>query len=169
MVEAIIFYISAAVMIVSSLMIALSRNIVHAATWLLGTLGSAALLYFLLGANLLGVVQIIVYAGGILILIVFGVMLTARNPYMRFQPKRGEVVVATAVALVIFGAIASLSLSYAWPALPGGAAEQPARIAAVRDIGVALLTDHLVPFEVSSVLLLAVMVGAAYLARPEKR
>ncbi len=169
MIEAVIFYISAAVMIVSSLMLALSRNIVHAATWLLGTLGSAALLYFLLAANLLAVVQIIVYAGGILILIVFGVMLTARNPYMRFQPKRGEVLMATLVALVIFASIAGLSLSHAWAVLPDGAAGQPARIAPVRDIGVALLTDYLVPFEVSSVLLLAVMVGAAYLARPEKR
>lgn len=168
--ETVVFYVFAGVMVGSSLAVVLTRNIVHSATWLLGTLGSAAGLYFLLAANLLGAVQLIVYAGGILILIVFGVMLTARNPYIRSQAKRGEVVMAICVGLILFVAIVGMTLSGPWPKLATApTAEQMAQVAPVSDIGHALLTTYLVPFEISSVLLLAVMIGAAYLARPDKR
>lgn len=168
--EAIVFYAAAIVMAASSLMIVATRNIVHSATWLLGTLGSAALLYFLLAANFLAAVQLIVYAGGILILIVFGVMLTARSPFLRFEPRSGEVAMAAVVGLVLFSGLVWVSLTWTWPDIPAarGPAE-PGRVAAMRDVGYALLTDYLVPFEVTSVLLLAVMLGAAYLARPAKR
>lgn len=168
--ETFVFYVFAGTMMGSSLAVVLTRNIVHSAVWLLGTLGSAACLFFLLAANLLAAVQLIVYAGGILILIVFGVMLTARNPYMRTQPKRGEIVMASVASLVLFSGLVSVAMAGPWPDLPGQvAATQPARVAAVREIGNALLTDYLVPFEATSVLLLAAMIGAAYLARPEKR
>lgn len=168
--EALVFYLAAGVMVGSSLMIVFTRNVVHSATWLLGTLGAAALLYFLLAANFLGAVQLIVYAGGILILIVFGVMLTARSPFLRFEPKPGERAMAAIVGVVLFAGLAWVGLRWSWPAIP--AARGPVEMgkaAAMRDVGNALLTDYLVPFEVTSVLLLAVMLGAAYLARPERK
>jgi NADH:ubiquinone oxidoreductase subunit 6 (subunit J) len=168
--ESFVFYVFATIMAGSSLAIALSRSIVRSAVWLLGTLGGAAMLYFLLAANLLGAIQLIVYAGGILILIVFGVMLTARTPHMRSEPRAGEIVMASLVGLILFVGLVSVSLSGRWPVIPGApAAGAGAKVASVHDIGTKLLTDYLVPFEVVSVLLLAVMIGAAYLARPEKR
>jgi NADH-quinone oxidoreductase subunit J len=162
-----VFYILALGMMGSSLLVATSRNIVRAATALLGTLGSAAGMYFLCAANLLGAIQLIVYAGGILILIVFGVMLTARNPAMKFQPKSGEVFMSVLVGLILFGGIVTMTLRAVWPTIPN--ARPSAEVARVWLIGRELLTTYLVPFEVISVLLLAVMIGAAYLARPEKR
>jgi NADH-quinone oxidoreductase subunit J len=135
--------------------------------WLMGALSSAAGLYFLLGANFLGVVQLIVYAGGILVLIVFGVMLTGRSPFLRFDPRPAETALAALVGVLLFAAFSAVLLGSAWPPLPGAV---PVRQAAtVREIGRALLTDYLLPFEVVSVLLLAVMIGAAYLARPVRR
>jgi NADH-quinone oxidoreductase subunit J len=165
--ETFVFYIFGAAVAVSSLGIVLTRNIVRAATWLLGTLAAAAGLYLLMSANFLAAVQLIVYAGGILILIVFGVMLTARNPYIRSEAPLYEVLLAGLVGLSLFGIMTAIMTSAGWPALRG--AVPTAAVAEVHDIGRSLLTDYLVPFEVISVLLLAVMIGAAYLARPEKR
>ena len=168
--EAVVFYIFAAIMMGSSLAVALSKNIIRSAMWLLGTLGSAAMLYFLMAANLVAAIQLIVYAGGILILIVFGVMLTARNPHMKSVPKRAEVLVAALVAIALFVGIVSISTFGDWPDIPGGPVKgDPVRAASVETIGNKLLTEYLLPFELASVLLLAVMIGAAYLARPEKK
>lgn len=165
--EAIAFYAFAGVAVVSCLGIAVTGNIVRMATWLFATLGSVAALYFLLAANLLGAVQLIVYAGGTLILIIFGVMLTSKSPWARFDAKRGELIAAGVVCLVLFGALAMMLTSTAWPQ---GDPTTPTmqENASVATIGEALLTTYLLPFEVASVLLLAVMIGAAFLARPEK-
>lgn len=165
--EALMFYVFAATMIGSSLAILLSRDIVRSAVWLLGTLGAAAGLYFLLAANFLAAVQLIVYAGGVLILIVFGVMLTGRQAGAMALARGPEIAVAVLVALVLCSALLVVALRGPWIELPGPA---PAPVAAdMRTIGNELLTTYLVPFEVASILLLAVMIGAAYLARPEKR
>jgi len=165
--EAVVFYIFGGLMVVSSLAIVVSRSIVRSAVWLLGTLVSAGVLYFLLSANFLGAIQLIVYAGGILILIVFGVMLTAKSPYVRFNARPREIVITALVGVILFAALSGLMLATDWPAIPDAA---PAReVQPVADIGRSLLTEYLIPFELVSVLLLAVMIGAAYLASPEKK
>jgi NADH-quinone oxidoreductase subunit J len=165
MLEAIIFYLFAAIVVISALAILLSKNIVRSAIWLLATLAAAAGLYLLLSANYLAAIQLIVYAGGVLVLIVFGVMLTARSPYVRFEPPPREVFLGALVGGVLL--IGLLSAIVPWPAIP---AEGPsADVAPMKSIGQELLTTYLVPFELVSVLLLAVMIGAAYMARPEKR
>lgn len=165
--EAFAFFVFAGALVTSALAIVLTRDIVRSAMWLMGALSSAAGLYFLLGANFLGVVQLIVYAGGILVLLVFGVMLTGRSPFLRFEPRPAETALAALVGLLLFAAFSTVLLAGAWPALPGAAPGR--RAATVREIGRALLTDYLLPFEIASVLLLAVMIGAAYLARPVRR
>jgi NADH:ubiquinone oxidoreductase subunit 6 (subunit J) len=163
--EALAFYIFAGVVLASALCVVLSSNIVRAATCLLGTLGGVAGLYFLLNANLLAAIQLIVYAGGTLILIVFGVMLTSKSPWAVFTPTRGQVIAACGVAGLLAFGLCTLLLG------PGAFAHSAGQLTAspqVRAVGAVLLTDYLVPFEAASVLLLVVMIGAAYLARPEK-
>ena len=159
-----LFYLFGAVAVVSSLGVVFSGNIVRTAMWLFGTLGAVAALFFLMFANFLGAIQLIVYAGGILILIVFGVMLTSKSPWMRFDPKPAEVIGGSVVCLALLVTLISILLRTDW-----SAAARP-RVAAnsVAEFGEALLTDYLIPFEAASVLLLAVMIGAAFLARPEK-
>jgi len=167
MLEAIIFYLFAAIMVGSALAILLSKNIVRSAIWLLVTLVAVAGLYLLLSANYLAAIQLIVYAGGVLVLIVFGVMLTAKSPGSRFEPSPRETLIGVVVGAVLLVGLLAAMLGDVWPAIPG--ASPTAEVAPVSAIGEELLTTYLVPFELVSVLLLAVMIGAAYLARPEKR
>ena len=163
MIEAVAFYSFAGVTLLSALGVVFSKNIVRSATCLLGTLGGVAGLYFLMNANLLAAIQLIVYAGGTLILIVFGVMLTSKSPWVTFSPSRGQIVAATCIAILVAVGLSTLTLGTHWPV--GKTLDASPQ---VRTVGMALLTDYLVPFEAASVWLLVVMIGAAYLARPEK-
>src|SRR6476660_9689722 len=104
-VSAALFYLFAAMSGASAIGVAISRNIVRTAVCLLFTLVGVAGLYFLLHAEFLAAVQLVVYAGGTLILIIFGVMLTSKSPFSRFDPKAGEVVVAIVVGAVLFTAL----------------------------------------------------------------
>src|SRR6266581_8777928 len=95
-----LFYAFALMSAASAIGVVLSRNIVRTAVCLLFTLIGVAGLYFLLNAEFLAAVQLVVYAGGTLILIIFGVMLTSKSPFSKFDPKLGEVMVALS-----FGAV----------------------------------------------------------------
>src|SRR2546429_7785677 len=86
-------------------MVVISRNIVRMAVALLFTLLGVGGLYFLLDAEFLAAVQLVVYAGGTLILIIFGVMLTSKSPFSKFEPKLVEVVVALSIAAVLLVAL----------------------------------------------------------------
>ncbi len=161
--EAFAFYLFGGAVLASAVCILLARNIIRAAVCLLGALGGVGCLYFLLDAGFLAAIQFIVYVGGTLILIVFGVMLTSKSPWAVFAPSRREVLAALVVALLLAVGLCGLLLKSNWPP-PLEPFAQPT----VKEIGRALLTEYLVPFEVASVLLLVVLIGAAYLARPEK-
>ncbi len=163
-VEAIAFYIIGGAAALCALGCVISANIVRMATCLFGTLGSVAVLYFLMAANFLGAIQLIVYAGGTLIVIIFGVMLTSKSPWVKFVPRRIEVIAGAIVCLALFVGLVTALRRVSWPA-PRTAADG----FTVEQIGRSLLTTYLVPFELASVLLLAVMIGAAYLARAERR
>src|SRR2546430_11374236 len=97
-ITAVLFYIFAAMSVVSAIGVVVTRNIVRTAVCLLFTLLGVGGLYFLLDAEFLAAVQLVVYAGGTLILIIFGVMLTSKSPFSRFEPKLVEVVVALSIA-----------------------------------------------------------------------
>jgi len=162
-VEALLFYAVAAVAVVSVLGVCASRSIVRMAVWLFAALSSVAMLYFLLAASFLGAIQLIVYAGGVLVLLIFGVMLTSKSPWVRFDAPKGELAAAAVVCLALAGALC-LALSRAdWVTTSEAVAG-----AAVADFGVRLVTTYLVPFEIAGVLLMIVMVGAAHLARQEE-
>ncbi len=161
--EAALFYGIAVTTVLASLGICIGKNIVRMAVWLFVALGSVALLYFLLAASFLGAIQLIVYAGGTLILLIFGVMLTSKSPWARFEPRKIELLSAAVVCGVLFVSLCAVLQRAVWPATEGIVPG-----AAVADLGRGLLTTYLVPFEAAGVLLMIVMVGAAHLARQEK-
>src|SRR3954465_1625141 len=102
---AVLFYLFAAMTGGSALCVVISRNIVRTAVALLFTLAGVAGMYFLLNAEFLAAVQLVVYAGGTLILIIFGVMLTSKSPFMRFEPKLGEVVIGVSITGIVLVAL----------------------------------------------------------------
>jgi NADH-quinone oxidoreductase subunit J len=162
--SAVLFWIFALLTGGSALAVVISRNIVRTAVALLFTLVGVAGLYFLLSAEFLAAVQLVVYAGGTLILIVFGVMLTSKSPFAKFQPGLGEVIVALSVGVVLLFALVLGIFRTRFAANALGIEDYP-----VGRLGQVLLGDYLVPFELISVLLLVVMIGAAYLAKGRKR
>src|ERR1700678_2626649 len=86
----------------SALAVVFTRNIVRAAVWLLFTLIGVSLNYFLLGAEFLGASQLIIYVGGTMVLVVFGVMLTAQGPFLKLRTKNQELTVAGILAIAFF-------------------------------------------------------------------
>jgi len=176
-IETVLFYCFAAMILAGAFGVLLSRNIVRTAVWLLSTLAAAAGLYFLLGASFVGAVQLIVYAGGTLVLIIFGVMLTARDPKLRTQPTRLEVIAGGVVCVLLAAVLIGVFVGADWYHATGEPREIKANADRLTDLdaenhdgtanlGRLFLSTYLVPFEVISVLLLAVLIGSAYLARP---
>lgn len=146
-----------------SLICLFHRSVVHSAFSLLGTLLGVAGLFLMLGADFLAMTQVLIYAGGILVLILFGLMLTPGDPG-EMKPLR----VFGGLALVGGGAVlfvVKLSGVAEWNALPVEELEAPQ--ATVTEIGLELLRrdSYLLPFELASVILLAALVGAVFIAR----
>lgn len=164
MVEAALFYLVAAVTAGSALGVCATRNIVRMAVWLFVALGAVAMLYLLLAAPFLAAIQLVVYAGGTLILLIFGVMLTSKSPWVRFDCPKLELVAATGVCVLLLVCLVIVLTSSTFAAGPQAATTG----ATVADLGRRLMTTYLVPFEVGGVLLMIVMVGAAHLARQER-
>lgn len=159
-----LFYAFASLVCISAWAIVLSNNIVRMAVYLLLTLSGVAGMYFMLNAEILTAIQLIVYAGGTLILIIFGVMLTSRNPFMQLKVSGSEKVVGLTIGLLVLGlmiwVLANTKLVHG--------IEPEAGYDQVEAIGKGFLSKYLVPFEVAAVLLLVVMIGAAYMARKRK-
>jgi NADH-quinone oxidoreductase subunit J len=159
-----LFYLFAGMTGIAAIGVVACRNIVRSAVCLLFTLAGVAGLYFLLNAEFLAAVQLVVYTGGILTLIIFGVMLTSTSPFSRFEPKAGEVVVAISLAVILLMALILVAVKTPFAqspdALKGGDS--------IALMGQSFLGDYVVPFELASVLLLVVMIGAAYLAKGKR-
>ncbi len=160
-----LFYLFAGVAVLGALGVVFSQQIVRMAVFLLFTLGSVAMLYFFLQAEFLAAIQLIVYVGGTLILIIFGVMLTSKNPFIRLTvpvPQRllGWAVGALLTLLMIF--IGVIELANKLPTSPSKSNVEPYGVA---DLGRNLLGKYALPFELAGVLLLVVMIGAAYIAK----
>lgn len=160
MVESILFYLFAGLAVASGVGILFSTHIVRMAYLLIGMLLAVSGIYFLLGNYFLGVIQIIVYAGGVAVLVVFGVMLTSRALAPRMVPRRWEVAWLAVTATGLLTGLALVLLNARW------ASELRVEANRVVDFGYSLLGKFLGPFELASVLLLVALLGAAYLARP---
>lgn len=157
----IVFYAFAAITVLSAFVVVFSRNIMYAAFSLLFTFFGVAGLYVLLSADFLAVTQILIYVGGILVLMLFGVMLT--NNVVSVDIKTGTLNTVPALigAAVIVGSLAAVFYA-TWSTV---ATPATAPTATTRAIGELLMTGYVLPFEVASVVLLAALVGAAFMAR----
>jgi NADH-quinone oxidoreductase subunit J len=167
-VTVVVFAILSAITAVSAVGVAVSRSVVRGAVWLLFSLIGVAGCYFLLGAEFLGATQLMVYVGGTMVLVVFGVMITNQGPFATLPVKRIELVIGVIVSLALFVAIVLASLQLAKPNVP---VDEP--LPGVNELGLSFLgtgeRNSLLPFELVSVHLLVVLIAAAYLARAKKR
>lgn len=163
-----VFLITALAAVLSAIMVVTSPRLVHAALWLIVTLAAVAVLFILLDAAFLAMVQIVVYIGAIAILIIFTVMLT-RRVMADTGPQMNHLWwLAAFIGLVLFGALVALLAQTPswWVATPPAATETFELM--VQDLGQSLvdLNRYIIPFEVASVLLLAALIGSIVLARP---
>jgi NADH-quinone oxidoreductase subunit J len=164
----ILFIVVALFTLGSGFMVVTTRNLVHAALWLVSTLFGVAVTFALLNASFLAVVQVVVYIGAIAILFIFAVMLTRKD--MRDQGpqmNRGWWFGAVLAVLVFAGLFFLLQ---GWSGLSGTASEIPAGFDAISELGTALVSPdaYVLPFEVASVLLVAALIGAVYVAYNRK-
>ena len=160
----IIFLVVAAVILGSALLVVTSRNLIHCALWLIVTLFGVAVLYALLNAGFLAVVQVGVYIGAIAILFIFAVMLTRKDMRDQGQKLNKNWWVGALLALLTFGGL--LSMLQRWSGFSKTVAVIPSGFEAVNELGNALTSPagYVLPFEVASVLLVAALVGAVYVA-----
>ena len=162
--EQIIFLVVALFTLGSGFMVVTTGNLVHAALWLVSTLFGVAVVFALLNAGFLAVVQVVVYIGAIAILFIFAVMLTRKD--MRDQgPQMNRGWWAGAlISVLVFAGL--LFLLQGWNGLSKTAADIPSGFDAVAELGNALVSPNafVLPFEVASVLLVAALVGAVYVA-----
>lgn len=155
-----VFYGDVALTLGSACVVAFSRNIVRSAFSLLLTFVGVAGLYAFLEADYLVATQLLIYVGGILVLLLFAVMLTHRISNIQLSNANSYSGLAAVAAAGIFGTLAWLSVATPWHVGEGkGLGES------TREIGRAFMGAQLLPFEVAAMILLAALVGAAYLAR----
>jgi NADH:ubiquinone oxidoreductase subunit 6 (subunit J) len=177
------FFLFAAVACGFAIAVATADNIVRMALYLVFSLGAVAGLFFLAGAEFVGAMQLMIYVGGTLVLLVFGVMLTAQTPFITIKSSGGDRALASFAAVALLGTLLVASLSVpAWREAASGVVSEPmatpmgmalvgVRVDEVSAKGseVPAFGGYLLPFEIVSVHLLVVLVGAAYLARAKRR
>jgi NADH-quinone oxidoreductase subunit J len=162
-----IFLVTGAATLISAVMVVSSPRLVHAALWLVLSLAGVSVVFVLLEANFLAVVQVAIYIGAIAILIIFAVMLTRRVMADSGPQLNSNWWLAFLTALLFFGGLVFLFFQAPELALatPSVAVDQTGYL---QELGLALvdLDRYLLPFEVASILLLAAMIGAIIIARP---
>ncbi len=194
--QAILFWIVALVTGVCAVGVVVTQNIVRSATWLLFTLAGTSGVFFLLGADFVGATQLLVYVGGTLVLVVFGVMLTAQGPFINLKAGAAEWVIAAFAGLMLLGVLATVIVANPLPddkPVPNVMLHPDDQSTSSAVLGAAFLglkqatprapltgvpgtrgiwrqqMAYLLPFEIVSMHLLVVLIGAAYLARAKRR
>jgi NADH-quinone oxidoreductase subunit J len=160
-----VFYCFALITVVSAFIVVFSKNMVYSAFSLLFTFFGVAGLYVLLNADFLAVTQILIYVGGILTLILFGVMLTNKVISVEIRTGTVHAVPALIIVAVVAGTFAGLFYS-TWHAATLPPMPVPST---TRSLGEMLMTGYLLPFEVASVVLLVALLGAALTARRTRK
>jgi len=162
--EQIIFLAVALFTLGSGFMVVTTRNLIHAALWLISTLFGVAVVFAILNAGFLAVVQVVVYIGAIAILFIFAVMLTRKDMRDQGPQTNQNWWVGALIAVLVFGGL--VFLLQGWNGLSKTAADIPSGFDAVAELGNELVSPagYVLPFEVASVLLVAALVGAVYVA-----
>jgi NADH:ubiquinone oxidoreductase subunit 6 (subunit J) len=151
----ILFYFFSIVTIAAGAVMVFSKNIVHSAFALMFTLMGVAALYVLLYADFLAATQLLVYVGGILILILFGVMLTSQGHTFNFQTVTVNLIPASVLSVV-----AASVLIFAFTTTNWRITETSERSETVHELGMMLMGDYILPFIIAGVLLLIAIIGA---------
>lgn len=157
------FYVFSALTLFSAGMMTFSRNVIYSAVGLLFTFVGVAGLYVLLAADFVAVVQILIYVGGILVLLLFGVMLSQKITNISIKSGTLQFVPAVLVVAGVLAILVRMVYSTPWNEAADTGYEPT-----TESIGTLLMTDFLIPFEMVSILLLAALIGAAFIARKER-
>lgn len=159
----IIFYVFAIIILSSAVIVVTSKNIIYSAFSLLFTFMGVSGIYILLNADFLAVVQLIVYVGGILVLILFGVMLTNKITNVQIKTDSIHILPATIAVGIFAGILTSSLIRTNWRVQ-----ESISNDSTIGEIGRLLVTTYLLPFELAAILLLIALIGAVMIARKEK-
>ncbi len=165
----IIFILTGALILGSAIMVVTTRKLLHAALWLVVALFGVAVLYAILQANFLAVIQVVVYIGAIAILFIFAVMLTRRELMEKGSQTRPRWWIPALLGLLILTGLVLIIISV--PGVNRTATTLPTGLDPVLALGSALVSPDafVLPFEVASVLMLAALVGAVYVATADKK
>lgn len=169
----IIFYIFASLLVISALLILFTKNVIYAAFLLIITFLSVAALYVFMLADFVAITQVLVYVGGILILLIFGVMLTNRISGEPIITENHNVFTGSLIGFSFFALLLYVikiadykTLDWILSSERGSSPDITSTIGA---IGVNLMSDYVLPFEITAILLLIALIGAAFIARKEVR
>lgn len=162
-IAAVPFVLLAAGALAGGVMVVVSRNVVHAAFWLLEVMMAVAGLFMLLSAGFLALVQVMVYAGAVSVLLLFTIMLTLRNREDAVRPLELSWT-AAGIAIAVLTAAGSAIISFTAPA-----ADVPVKTPGIAEFGTLLFTQRALPFEIASIVLLVALVGAVWWSGGEHR
>jgi NADH-quinone oxidoreductase subunit J len=158
----VLFFILAGFILACAVIVVFSKNIIHSAFSLLGVFAGVAGLYGLVVANFIAAVQLLVYVGGVLVIILFAIMLTRGIQDARQSNPSTGLIAANLVGVIVAVILITIAVTFPWQT------KSVTEIAStVPLIGNALLDKYLIPFEILSVLLLAALIGAVMLVRKE--
>jgi NADH-quinone oxidoreductase subunit J len=160
--ETIAFWSLAVVLVGSALAVVLSKNLFHSVLWLALALTGTAGMFLLLEAEFLAAVQLLLYAGGIITIVVFAIVVTERLVGERITQTNRRITAGAVTALALIALVVN-----AISRQPLARAREPLTTDLTRTIGEGVLTRFVLPFELLGVLMLAAMLGAVYFARPE--
>ncbi|RLA86107.1 MAG: NADH-quinone oxidoreductase subunit J [Deltaproteobacteria bacterium] len=167
----IVFILSALFAIFSALMMITRKNPIHSALFLIGNFLSVAVLYILLGRQFIAIAQVMIYAGAIMMLIIFTIMLISVEELKKVSLLKfgAGSVIGLVMTVLLFGFLASSVAVRTLPGLKGGfPLERIQELGPFKVIGGLLMTKYLLPFELASVVLLIGIIGAVILAKKER-
>ena len=156
----IIFYLFALITVGSAFFVVTLRNIVYSAFFLLFTLFGIAGLFVLLSADFIAVVQLVIYVGAILVLLLFGVMLTHNITQVQIKTGTLQIIPSAIAVLILAFSLIKIFLNTNWKTVP-----LTVQSSSVEGLGVLLLNQYSVVFELIGILLLIALIGAASMAR----
>ena len=170
----VVFIVAALVVVVSSLLMTTRKNPIHSALWMIVTFFAMAVIYLLLNAQFIAVAQVMVYAGAIMMLILFVIMMVSldngsQNEQKKFPLTLGKKAAWSLVIIILLLELMFGALFYQTTAKIGSyPAEAVTSLGNAKTIGILLYGQYLFPFEIASILLLVGIIGAVVLSRKSK-